>query len=252
MRYQEIDIVKGVAVICMVVFHFFYFPNQYGFKEINYKTDFLKLLAKIAQLIFITSVGINLTLSKKRSKDKGETEKEYEDKNIKRVIKIFLFAILMSLFTYIVFGDKYVKFGILHFIAISSLMLFKYVDNVNFIQIITVLAIFIFYLSNIKPEIFSKIPSIPSFILGFSSKYETIDHFPIFPWIIIMLIGINIGIIIKDNKPTLPESFKNNKVTKLLEKTGRYSLEIYAVHWIVLYFIFCHLYSKNIRPILLT
>ena len=24
-RYEEIDILKGIAVICMVVFHFFYF-----------------------------------------------------------------------------------------------------------------------------------------------------------------------------------------------------------------------------------
>ena len=30
-RYEEIDILKGVAVICMIIFHLFYFPNQYGF-----------------------------------------------------------------------------------------------------------------------------------------------------------------------------------------------------------------------------
>ena len=63
-RYEEIDILKGVAVICMVVFHFFYFPNQYGFKEIEYNTMFLKIIAKIAQIIFITCVGINLAFAK--------------------------------------------------------------------------------------------------------------------------------------------------------------------------------------------
>ena len=64
MRYQEIDILKGVAVICMVIYHFFYFPNQYGFKEIKYNTKLLQTIAKIAQFIFIGSVGINLTFSK--------------------------------------------------------------------------------------------------------------------------------------------------------------------------------------------
>ena len=59
MRYPEIDILKGVAVICMVIYHFFYFPNQYGFKEIKYDTYLLETIAKIAQFIFIGSVGIN-------------------------------------------------------------------------------------------------------------------------------------------------------------------------------------------------
>ena len=51
MRYREIDILKGIAVVCMVIYHFFYFPNQYGFKEIKYDTPFLKTIAKIAQFI---------------------------------------------------------------------------------------------------------------------------------------------------------------------------------------------------------
>ena len=66
-RYEEIDILKGIAVICMIFFHFFYFPNQYGFKEIEYDTTSLKVIAKIAQIIFITCVGINLVFAKKKN-----------------------------------------------------------------------------------------------------------------------------------------------------------------------------------------
>jgi len=248
MRYQEIDILKGVAVICMVVYHFFYFPNQYGFKEIKYDTKFLQTIARVAQLIFIGSVGVNLTLSKNNSKKKNESEEEYTQKNIKRVIKIFLFAILMTLFTYLIFGDKYVKFGILHFIAFGSLLLFKFVDDVGIIQILTVISVFIYYLILNKPGLFSKFPQFPSFLFGFyNNKYEAVDHFAIFPWIIILLIGINIGNIIKNNKPVLPNVLKNNIISTSLEKIGRKSLEIYAIHWIVLYFIYCQIYSKKIR-----
>ena len=68
-RYEEIDVLKGIAVICMVVFHFFYFPTQYGFKEIKYDTITLKTIAKVAQIIFITCVGINLTFAKNKTKD---------------------------------------------------------------------------------------------------------------------------------------------------------------------------------------
>ena len=159
MRYREIDILKGIAVVCMVIYHFFYFPNQYGFKEIKYDTPFLQTIAKIAQFIFIGSVGINLTLSKQKSVN--ENEDEYTHKNIKRVIKIF-FYYFMTLFTYIIFGDKYVKFGILHFIAFSSLLLFKFVDNVSLIQILTIF-IFIYYLILNKPDIFKIFPLCPFF-----------------------------------------------------------------------------------------
>ena len=69
-RYEGVDIIKGIAVICMVVYHFFYFPNKYGFKEIEYDTPLLKTIARIAQFIFIGSVGINLSLSKDKSKKK--------------------------------------------------------------------------------------------------------------------------------------------------------------------------------------
>ena len=80
-RYEEIDVLKGIAVICMVVFHFFYFPNQYGFKEIRYDTFTLKTIAKVAQIIFITCVGINLTFSKNKTKDPSVHLKRIVKKN---------------------------------------------------------------------------------------------------------------------------------------------------------------------------
>ena len=61
-RYAEIDILKGIAVIFMVIFHIYYYPYHYGYKEIRYDKAPLPLIARIAQLIFITSVGINLVI----------------------------------------------------------------------------------------------------------------------------------------------------------------------------------------------
>ena len=56
MRYQSIDVMKGVAVVFMLIFHIFYFPNVYGYKEFNYDTKLLNTIARIAQIIFITAV----------------------------------------------------------------------------------------------------------------------------------------------------------------------------------------------------
>jgi uncharacterized membrane protein len=247
-RYEEIDILKGIAVICMVVFHFFYFPNKYGYKEIEYDTPLLKTIAKIAQFIFIGSVGVNLVFSKESSKNKNEDKKEYVKKNIKRVLKLVFLALIMSLFTYFIFGDQYVKFGILHFIAFSSLILFYVVDDLKIIYSLLILSILIYYLINKNPSIFLRVPEKIAFVSGFyNSKFTSMDHFPIFPWIIVILLGIILGNHIKGNKIELSQKIKDNFAISSLGKLGKSSLEIYTIHWAVLYVIYCIIYSKYMR-----
>ena len=185
-RYEEIDLLKGIAVICMIIFHLFYFPNQYGFKEIEYDTTMLSTIAKIAQFIFITCVGINLVLA-----NQNKTNDEKLQLNLKRILKIAVLAGFMSLFTYFVFGNKYVKFGILHFIALSSLVLFMFVNDQNIILLILGILCSLFLLNKFKPELFLNVSEPIAFVMGFYNKsYEAIDHFPILPWMILVCIGI--------------------------------------------------------------
>tara|TARA_B100000029_G_scaffold502419_2_gene577647 strand:+ start:1325 stop:2044 length:720 start_codon:yes stop_codon:yes gene_type:complete len=237
-RYEEIDVLKGIAVICMVVFHFFYFPNQYGFKEIKYDTITLKTIAKVAQIIFITCVGINLTFAKNKTKDPSV--------HLKRIVKIAFFALLMSLFTYFVFKERYVKFGILHFVAFSSLLLFTFVDDLQAMKIITTILVTLYILNNIHPQLFRKIPQPYAFVAGFyNDRYSAVDHFPILPWSLLICLGTFIGHYLLNNEVKTPKFLINNT----LKSIGKRSLEIYAVHWLVLYLIYCHLYPKYFRKI---
>ena len=236
-RYEEIDILKGIAVICMIIFHGFYFPNQYGFKEIEYNTITLKTIAKVAQFIFITCVGINLVFAKNKTNDASY--------HLKRIGKIAFYAILMSLFTYFVFQERYVKFGILHFVAFSSLLLFTFVDNVETMKVITTILALLFFLNKIKPELFHVIPSPLAFISGFyNDRYTAVDHFPVLPWIFLICIGVFIGHYLLNNEINTPEYLVNNPVSGVLKNIGKRSLEIYAVHWAILYVIYCIIYSK--------
>ena len=236
-RYDEIDILKGIAVICMIIFHFFYFPNQYGFKEIEYDTSSLKFIAKVAQIIFITCVGINLVFAKKKNSDPNI--------HLQRVMKIAFYALLMSLFTYHVFKEKYVKFGILHFVAFSSLVLFMFVDNVETMKIITTVVFVIYLLNHFKPELFRSIPQPFAFIGGFyNDRYSAVDHFPIMPWILLICLGTFIGNHLVNSNIDTPSFVTNNIVSNTLKNIGKRSLEIYAVHWAILYVIFCIIYEK--------
>lgn len=242
-RHGFIDLFKGIAVMLMVIYHFYYFPNQYGFTEIKYDTPFLKTIARIAQIIFITTVGINLHLSKRNMKDK----KDFIKKSLKRIAKIFFFAILMSIFTYAVFGDDFVKFGILHFVALSSLLLFMIADDKQVISIITIIIVMLIYALKNDPNILeNSFPKPIGFILGFNREYSAIDHFPLIPWILLVCIGILLGSLVHDYKPRF---YKENNLTEIIEIMGKYSLEIYAVHWLVLYYVYCKIYPEYIRPL---
>ena len=106
---------------------------------------------------------------------------------------------LMSLFTYFVFGDEFVKFGILHFIAFASFVLFYFVDDLKIIYTLLVLSdIMLLFNKNISFTYFQKFQKKIAFVSGFFNvKYRSIDHFPIFPWIIVVLVGVLIDTILK-------------------------------------------------------
>ena len=71
MRLVEIDLLKGIAVILMSLFHIYYFPTQLGYYEFNSNTTPLLITARIAQFIFILCVGINLVFQYKNSEEKN-------------------------------------------------------------------------------------------------------------------------------------------------------------------------------------
>ena len=248
-RYDEIDILKGLAVIFMIIYHIFYFPNQYGFKEIEYNSVLLTSMARIAQVIFITCVGVNLVFSYKNSQKKKESDKTYFKKNIYRFIKLGFLALFMTFFTFFVFGEAYIKFGILHFLALSSLLLFPFVNNLKVIHSILFLVISLYLLNQSNPEFFLNVPPDIAFVTGFYSKYRSVDHFPLLPWLSLICFGVIIGHKVYEKKPSIPKKFKQTNVYNLLKKTGKYSLEIYMIHWLVIYLVFCHIYPKYFRKV---
>lgn len=244
MRYDTIDFVKGIAIILMIIFHIFYFPNVYGYKEFQWNTPTLKLIAKIAQFIFITCAGINIYLSyhsnKEKNKDKNYN-KIFLKKHLTRIFKLSIIALLLSFFSYLIFGELWIKFGILHFMALGSLLVTPYIDNQIVNIFIIVLILLLTFLKNNYKQIFYLIPPKIAFVSGLYSFYPSMDHFPLIPWLALMSFGLLIGkyIVNLKNKELLVHKNKN-----IINEIGKNSLEIYVVHWIILYIFFAHIYPK--------
>lgn len=235
-----INNIRGVAFIMMFIYHIFVF--LYALTNYNYLNNkFLDFIGSISRNIFILLVGVSLYLSYKNSNNIVE----YRKKQLLRSIKIYCIAIYVTIITYFTIREKYVVFGVLHFIAISILLLHNFVNNI-FILIIILLVCLI--LSNYK-YIF-KLPGYSNFInylnsvIGFSIYKNTIDSFPLIKWIPVVIIGIFIGHFIyyyhkkfnninKKNQNTKTTSLNKNtsqKKQNILSIIGKNTLLLYVIH----------------------
>ena len=235
-RFVDIDFFKGIAILCMITFHYFYYPTQMGIPGYNYNTPILRLIAKIAQVIFIVCSGMNLSISYENNKEDMDI---YYKKQKERIIKLYCYAFILSIVSYFLFYEKWIKFGILHFMAKMALLFYGLVHSDTILLIIGIIILLLTTLKYYTPSLFYKIPSPIAFIAGFyNSKYSSFDHFSIIPWSILYILGIFLGkLLYKHPHQFLPKSIEKATKTSII-KIGKYSLEIYMIHWIVLYLIF--------------
>ena len=68
------------------------------------------------------------------------------------------------------------------------------------------------------------------------------DHFPIVPWIAVMINGILVGKLMytksERNYPILKkinDKVEENKPLQIIAKIGQYSFKIYLVHYVIIY-----------------
>ena len=214
MDINIINKTRGIAFILMFIFHIFVFLKL--LTHINYLNNpILNFIGIIARNIFIVLVGVSLYLSFKNS----NTIQEYKKKQLLRSIKIYCIAIYITILTYFIIPEHYIVFGVLHFISISILLLYNFVNNI--FALISILII-CFTLSNYKYTLTlpntSFLGTYINGILGTNVYKTTMDSFPLIIWIPKIILGIFIGYLIdyfykkyKNNKNNIKNNIKNNK-----------------------------------------
>ena len=255
-RFNEIDFLKGLAIITMITSHVFYFKYQMNMASLDFNSSWYVFLTLFAQIIFITCIGINLSLSYQNTIKIKEQKKLMENNNInfkdkywvkqiKRVIIIGIFALILSFLTYLTHGYKFVKFGILHFASVAILiMMWSVKSNILNILIFIFILTLYYFKNNISSFLItSNIHPIVGFITGLGySPYYSMDYFSLVPWISLISIGVLIGnIAYKKYKrrypiPTTVTGFiDNNPFSKLVRTFGKYSFFIYLIHIPILF-----------------
>ncbi|MEM4318454.1 MAG: heparan-alpha-glucosaminide N-acetyltransferase [Candidatus Pacearchaeota archaeon] len=230
-RFFEIDLLRGIAVIMMIVFHFVFDLDFFKVASLNLDNYFWLVFARATAIIFIFLVGLSLTISYSRKKAQQDGFKKY----LKRGLKILSLGFIITLVTFIAFPQWTIWFGILHFIGLSIIIAYPLLvlskkKYFNFVILFLVLITIIggFLINRYSYDF-------PYLLwLGLEpSTFYTFDYFPLLPWFGVVMLGIFVGkLVYKQGKSPLKQ--KQVFPLKLFTFLGRHSLIIYLLHQPVL------------------
>lgn len=220
-RITEIDALRGVAIILMVIYHFLFDLNFFGLTNIDIHSVPMVLFQKTIAVLFIGLVGISLTLSENQNKRGYIT-------HFWRGLKLGNIAIVITAATWIFPHDGFITFGIIHMIALSTLIapLFFKLGKWNFLLGLGLIGLGIWINTLVVETQFL-------FWLGLLFQgYHALDYYPMLPWFGLVLIGMAIGHEIYRNNEAI-FNIKNKLVDKLAV-LGKNSLAAYLVHQVIL------------------
>ena len=126
-RFWEIDTLRGIAIVVMIIFHTLYDLNYFKLYKIELYSIPLFLFFLPFAVIFLSLVGISLTLSYSRA-SKILTKRQLQIKYLKRGLKIFGLGLLITLATWIYLDEGFVIFGALHCIGTSIILVYPFLQ----------------------------------------------------------------------------------------------------------------------------
>ncbi len=260
-RFWEVDLLRGIAVIMMIAFHFFFDLNYFGLYSVDTYSGFWFYFARITAGIFVFLVGVSLALSASRAEKQEEQEGQEERKVrevqeeqglqkaqnqerqiflrlLKRGLWIFSLGMVVTLVTYLFLKDGFIVFGILHFIGISIIIAYPFLKlerlkmdrlKLGGLNLIGGLLIIIagLYLQNLSFG-FSWL-----LWLGLTPEgFYTLDFFPLSPWFGVVLVGLFLGSYFYEGyqrRIDFPDLSASSFV-RPLAFVGQNSLLIYLIH----------------------
>ena len=220
-RYQLIDILRGVAIVLMVFYHFSYDLTYFQLVKFDfYRDPFWLNLRTLIVSLFLGLVGVSLVLATER----GINRRRY----FKRLGLLVLFSLAISINSYFMFPGRTIVFGILHFIAFASVVGLLFV---RWPVVSLVVGLGIITLDRIYQHAFFDQAWVHWLGL-MTHKPATEDYVPVIPWFGVVLIGIFIGHQLQ-RAPALKFVRiwqSNNFLIRGLALAGRHSLLIYVLH----------------------
>ncbi len=228
-RLWQIDFIRGIAVVCMVFYHFLWDMMFFGLYPHDITVGGWRIFARSVASTFLLLVGVSMALTAAR-----RTAEERDRQWLVRGVKIVGWAIVITIVTRLFLGDAYVLYGILHLIGTAFLLaplLWRIRRLAPFLGVLFVFAGIA--LAAYSPELSGLLP----YAIPFGVRpefYPAVDYFPVFPWLGVIMIGLGIGQWLEPRLAQAKLRTPAPPVFAQLAAVGRHSLLIYIVHQPVL------------------
>lgn len=226
-RIGVLDEARGLALIAMASFHFTYDLQMFGFVPRGTVATWpFWIYARLIAGSFIFMAGFGLWLAHGRGVRWGPFGR--------RLAKIAAGAALVTVATYFADRSSYVFFGILHSIALSSVI------GLAFLRAPAVVTGLAGCLAVAAPH-FLRTGAFDAPLLGWlgltTYGIRSVDFEPTFPWIAPLLFGIAAAKCAAGRGALDPARYTgpHGPVSAALAWAGRHSLAIYLVHQPVLF-----------------
>ncbi|MEP3277642.1 MAG: heparan-alpha-glucosaminide N-acetyltransferase [Stappiaceae bacterium] len=221
-RLPIIDLLRGIALLAMAVFHFSWDLSWYSFVSWPV-TEAIgwRLFAMSIAGTFLFLTGVSLVLATQN----GIRWRPFW----KRLSILVAAAALISLATWYAMPNMMVRFGILHSIAFASLAGLAFL---RLPPIVTLLcAVFVGLLPSFYSNPYLNDPLIGWLGLG-TYPLPSVDFEPVFPWFAAPLAGIALTrFALQHNwQQKLSALQLHSRPAQLFVRAGRHSLLIYLVH----------------------
>jgi len=220
-RYPLIDALRGVAIALMVIYHFCYDLVFLRVVYFDFPHDpfWLGFRYSIVTL-FVGLVGFSLVLATR--------QRINHRRFFLRLGWLLVCAALVTVVSLYVFPQRFIFFGILHFIAFASVLGLFFV-RFKYLNLVLGLA-FIGVGTGFQYNFFDQQPW--QFLGMMTHKPATEDYVPVLPWFGVVLLGMYAAhwmlakqVLSTDNLPVWAEG---------LRWAGQHSLWIYMLHQPVL------------------
>jgi len=220
-RIFSIDIIRGFAVVLMIIFHLAYDIDYFGFLSIPLWDNIFWIGFRVFIItIFLLLVGVSLYLAYKDGINLNKFKK--------RILILFLSAIVISISTIFILPKSWIYFGVIHFILTATFVGIAFIKLPKISLILGFTIIVSYYFGYLQLyffyDIFQPILNLPS---------TTVDLVRFFPWFGVVLIGIYLGSI-----NILNIDIKQNHLTRTLQFFGQHALIIYLAHQPLFFAIF--------------
>ncbi|HFD32839.1 MAG TPA: DUF1624 domain-containing protein [Gammaproteobacteria bacterium] len=219
-RLHYLDVTRGIAIICMVIYHFCFDLDNFNYLELNMDTDlFWRGFRALIISLFLTTMGMSLALTHAQGICWSCLKK--------RTLLLGISAILVSIGSYLQFPESWIYFGILHFILFASWLGLLFLGK-PWLSLITAIIILIgYFLDWLDTQALFSLLQQPLQL----PPYYTEDLVTVFPWFAWVLIGI----FLVDKGWYVYPQLQANLISKKVGFLGRHSLLIYMIHQPILF-----------------